>query len=121
MHDPERLSIATDGRMRRVQRVRDLRADVRRQLLGKARAVGARQLEHGAEGRAVDVVDDEDRPPFLRLEVVDGRQDGRVVQHPDDAGFVRQHGGEALVAAALRRQHLEHHVPPEGPCPFHVG
>jgi hypothetical protein len=45
MHDMKRLPVAADGGVRRVQRVRDLRADVGGQRLGQGSVLPPRQLD----------------------------------------------------------------------------
>ena len=116
MDHGERLSVASQRRVRRVQGMRDLRADVRRQRFRHHHVLPARNLEDGPERRTVDEFQHEDGAVLLGLQVVERGDDAGVVQRSHHAGLVGEHRRNPWIAAALRSEHLEDDSPPERAC-----
>ena len=121
MDHMQRVALAIAGGMRGVQSAAHLRADVGGEDLGQQVVPAARDLESAAQRAAVHELQHEDGTFGLGLQVIDGRDDAGVVQEPDHPRLVRQHVGDAHLAPALRREHLDHHPPAECPGALQLG
>ncbi len=117
----EGVAVAVARRVRRVQRPRHLRADVRGQCFRHQLVPAARDLERAPQRAAVHELQHEDGAFPLRFQVIEGGHDARVVEEPDQARFVRQHGGDPRVPPPLRRQHLDDHPAAERSGPLQLG